>query len=179
MHFAVCCFGNHGRTMARVLSPKGGGKETVHGCTALKARAPQWCCTHLLVGRGGGDDEVVPVHVGGLGGDGRHVAALARLLLDLRDLLPLLAGRRDLRAQDDVADLALRQRLWAWARWRGTRAEGEAEKQRRGSYAHTEHSNDRRLPSHTCMPHRQQQCYGNTHKDTAQRTCVLTLFFLP
>lgn len=62
---------------------------------------------HLLVWRGGGDDEVIAVHVGGLGGDRRHLAALPRLLLNLRNLLPLLRGRRDLRAQDDVTDLAL------------------------------------------------------------------------
>ncbi len=67
------------------------------------------CAACLLVGAGGGDDEVVSVHVCGLGGDRRHLPALPRLLLNLRNLLPLLAGRRDLRAQDDVADLRLRQ----------------------------------------------------------------------
>jgi hypothetical protein len=35
------------------------------------------------------------------------VAALLGLLLDVGDLLALLRRRRDLRAQDDVADLAL------------------------------------------------------------------------
>jgi hypothetical protein len=45
-----------------------------------------------------------------LGGDGGRLRAGGGLLLNLRDLLPLLAGRRDLRAQDDVADLALRER---------------------------------------------------------------------
>mmetsp|Transcript_62206 Transcript_62206/g.196851 ORF Transcript_62206/g.196851 Transcript_62206/m.196851 type:complete len:1067 (-) Transcript_62206:4174-7374(-) len=63
----------------------------------------------LLVRREGGDDELVPVHVGGLGGYGRELPGVLGLFLDLRDLLPLLRGRGDLRAQDDVADLALRQ----------------------------------------------------------------------
>ncbi len=60
-----------------------------------------------------GDNELVAVHVGRLGGDGRHLPALPGLLLDLGDLLALLARRRDLSAQDDVADLALGQRLRA------------------------------------------------------------------
>mmetsp|Transcript_13958 Transcript_13958/g.40458 ORF Transcript_13958/g.40458 Transcript_13958/m.40458 type:complete len:470 (-) Transcript_13958:5660-7069(-) len=66
----------------------------------------------LLVRRRCRDDHVVAVHVGRLGRDGGHLAALARLLLDLGNLLPLLRWRRDLRAQDDVADLGLRQRLY-------------------------------------------------------------------
>ena len=52
------------------------------------------------------------MHVGGLGGHRRHLAALARLLLNLGNLLALLARGRDLRAEDDVADLTLGQGLW-------------------------------------------------------------------
>mmetsp|Transcript_21771 Transcript_21771/g.52019 ORF Transcript_21771/g.52019 Transcript_21771/m.52019 type:complete len:426 (-) Transcript_21771:5117-6394(-) len=47
------------------------------------------------------------MHVGRLGGDSRHLAGLPRLLLNLGDLLPLLRGRGDLRAQDNVPNLAL------------------------------------------------------------------------
>ena len=49
-------------------------------------------------------------HVDGFGGRLRELTGRARLLLYLRDLLPLLGRRRDLHAQDDVADLALRNR---------------------------------------------------------------------
>ena len=138
----------------------------------LLPRPPGWA--RLLVGAGGGDNQVVSMHVGGLGGDRSHLPALPRLqgwggwgqgregwrqcmraagvhlrscacraaspaapmaaagtaalaappvrlprpgplkhtahlLLDLCNLLPLLAGRRDLGAQDDVADLRLQQ----------------------------------------------------------------------
>eukprot|EP00964_Phaeocystis_antarctica_P078146 scaffold48598_cov65-Phaeocystis_antarctica.AAC.1 len=64
----------------------------------------------LLVLRGRGDDELLAVHVGGLGGDGVELRRLARALLDLGHLLPLHRGRRDLHAEDDVADLGLRER---------------------------------------------------------------------
>lgn len=74
------------------------------GAHAPVGLGPKGC---LLVGRGGGDDEVIAVDVGGLGGQRRHLAALPRLLLNLRNLLALLAGRRDLGTQDDVTDLAL------------------------------------------------------------------------
>jgi hypothetical protein len=47
------------------------------------------------------------VHVDGAGCDRGEVAALPRLLFDLCDLLPLLAGWCDLCAQDDVTDLTL------------------------------------------------------------------------
>ena len=63
----------------------------------------------LLVGGRGGDDELIAVHVGGLGGDGCHLARLLRLLLDLGNLLALLRGRGDLCAKNDVADFALRE----------------------------------------------------------------------
>mmetsp|Transcript_39065 Transcript_39065/g.93686 ORF Transcript_39065/g.93686 Transcript_39065/m.93686 type:complete len:373 (-) Transcript_39065:1226-2344(-) len=56
------------------------------------------------------DQHLVAVLVHRLGGDLGHVGRLlARLALQLGDLLALLAGRRDLHPQDDVADLRLRQ----------------------------------------------------------------------
>ena len=62
----------------------------------------------LFVGGGGGDSELVPVDVLGLGSQGSHLGSRSRLLLDLGDLLALHAGWRDFRAQNDVPDLILR-----------------------------------------------------------------------
>ena len=51
------------------------------------------------------------MHVGAACRRRCRLHAVARLLLDLRDLLALRAGRCDLRPEDDVADLALSQSL--------------------------------------------------------------------
>mmetsp|Transcript_51851 Transcript_51851/g.121766 ORF Transcript_51851/g.121766 Transcript_51851/m.121766 type:complete len:1251 (+) Transcript_51851:175-3927(+) len=64
----------------------------------------------LLVRRRRRHDDLVAVHVGRAGRRGRQLRRLLALRLDLRDLLALHARRRDLRAQDDVADLRLRER---------------------------------------------------------------------
>mmetsp|Transcript_100977 Transcript_100977/g.289830 ORF Transcript_100977/g.289830 Transcript_100977/m.289830 type:complete len:466 (-) Transcript_100977:385-1782(-) len=64
----------------------------------------------LLVGRAGRHDHLLAVDIGRLGRNGRDLGHLLALLLEVRDLLPLDRGGRDLHAQDDVADLALGQR---------------------------------------------------------------------
>ena len=64
----------------------------------------------LLVRRRGGDDELVAVDVGGLGGHRGELVAVGALLLNLGNLLPLQRRRGDLCAQDDVPNLRLGQR---------------------------------------------------------------------
>mmetsp|Transcript_2955 Transcript_2955/g.8790 ORF Transcript_2955/g.8790 Transcript_2955/m.8790 type:complete len:598 (+) Transcript_2955:730-2523(+) len=64
----------------------------------------------LLVRGGRGDDHFLTVHVDRLGRCGGRGGTVFRLLLDLRDLLPLQGWGRDVRPEDDVPDLALSER---------------------------------------------------------------------
>mmetsp|Transcript_63136 Transcript_63136/g.136700 ORF Transcript_63136/g.136700 Transcript_63136/m.136700 type:complete len:725 (-) Transcript_63136:4486-6660(-) len=64
----------------------------------------------LLVGRARRHDHLLAVHVRRLRRDGGDLRHLLALLLEVRDLLALDRGGRDLHAEDDVADLALRER---------------------------------------------------------------------
>mmetsp|Transcript_59082 Transcript_59082/g.126987 ORF Transcript_59082/g.126987 Transcript_59082/m.126987 type:complete len:290 (-) Transcript_59082:3391-4260(-) len=64
----------------------------------------------LLIRRARGHDHLLTMHVGGLGGNCGDLRHLLALLLEIRDLLPLDRWRGDLHAEDDIADLALRQR---------------------------------------------------------------------
>lgn len=50
------------------------------------------------------------MHILGASRHGIHLLPCRGLLLDVGDLLPLHAGRRDLRSQDDVTDLTLQQK---------------------------------------------------------------------
>eukprot|EP00958_Prasinococcus_capsulatus_P015981 scaffold1754_cov355-Prasinococcus_capsulatus_cf.AAC.3 len=63
----------------------------------------------LLVGARGRHYQFVAMDVGRAGRHSLQLRRLLGLLLDLRDLLPLLRRWRDLRAEDDVPDLRLRQ----------------------------------------------------------------------
>mmetsp|Transcript_39335 Transcript_39335/g.83813 ORF Transcript_39335/g.83813 Transcript_39335/m.83813 type:complete len:1257 (-) Transcript_39335:3240-7010(-) len=64
----------------------------------------------LLVRRASCDDHLLTVDIGGLGGDGRHLGHLLALLLQVGNLLSLDGRRSDLHTQNDIPDLALRQR---------------------------------------------------------------------
>mmetsp|Transcript_67280 Transcript_67280/g.140139 ORF Transcript_67280/g.140139 Transcript_67280/m.140139 type:complete len:747 (+) Transcript_67280:1153-3393(+) len=64
----------------------------------------------LLVRRGRRDNDLIAVHVGGARRGGGELRRLLALRLDLSDLLALHGGGGDLGAEDDVADLRLRQR---------------------------------------------------------------------
>ena len=89
----------------RMTAPHTQRKETCG--LNIKQRLHASCAGHLLVRRGGGDNELIAVHVLGARGHGRHLLPRCGLLLDVGNLLALHAGRRDLRAQNDVPDLAL------------------------------------------------------------------------
>mmetsp|Transcript_98960 Transcript_98960/g.262867 ORF Transcript_98960/g.262867 Transcript_98960/m.262867 type:complete len:658 (-) Transcript_98960:4864-6837(-) len=90
----------------QVVRPQVQGRCADRPDTPLCARRKRL----LLVRRAGGHNHLFAVDVQRLGGDGCDLRHLLALLLKVRDLLPLDRWRCDLHAQNDVADLALRQR---------------------------------------------------------------------
>mmetsp|Transcript_30628 Transcript_30628/g.47993 ORF Transcript_30628/g.47993 Transcript_30628/m.47993 type:complete len:339 (-) Transcript_30628:199-1215(-) len=81
-----------------------GGRDRTHSPVSARAK-------HLLlVRRGGGDYNLVAMHIRGPGSSGRELTGLLGLSFDLRDLLTLHRRRGNLCPKDDVADFTLRQR---------------------------------------------------------------------
>mmetsp|Transcript_63487 Transcript_63487/g.174936 ORF Transcript_63487/g.174936 Transcript_63487/m.174936 type:complete len:276 (-) Transcript_63487:4603-5430(-) len=81
-----------------------GSRDGAHAPVGLRAESL------LFVLRGCRHNHLLAVHVGGGGGHCGKLALLARLLLDLGNLLTLQRGRSNLHAEDDVAHFGLCER---------------------------------------------------------------------